>query len=131
MFTEMVTSLENNILPQAISILGRLNIALIKKEAVLQLPKNFRVTDPKVNPRTDHMIWAAVLLEDQEMFDITTTILLTEATVDKPLSEMNPDLSAKLIKNTLKELWATPTDDLLKKTINKAIEKLSTFNMLP
>ncbi len=78
MFTEMITSLKNNVLPVPSSISGRLNIALIKKEAVLQLPHNFRVADPKVNPRADHMIWAAVLLEDKELFDITTTILLTE-----------------------------------------------------
>ncbi len=131
MFTEMLTSLRNNRLPAPLSIRGRLQIALIKKQAILNLPQTFRVADPKINPRADHMVWAAVLLEDQDLFDITISILLTEAHFHSAQAQTNGAENRSVIKKNLEELVAIPADTQLKETINKSIEKISAFNILP
>ncbi len=131
MFTEMITSLQNNIFPHASSIRGRLNVALIKKEAVLQLPKNFRVADPKINPRADHMTWAAVLLADKDLFEITTTILLTEISIDQVTIRLSQKDNTATIQKTLTELISLPANEMIKEQINSNIKKISAFEMFP
>jgi hypothetical protein len=131
MFTEMITALKENTIPKESSIKGRLNIALIKKEAILNLPKNFHVADPKINPRPDHMIWAAVLLKDKDLFDITTSIFLTEIDIQQTTAGTDQKDQAIRLEKILRELLSLPSENQIKNIINNSITAISAFNLLP
>ena len=117
MFTEMITSLRDNQLPSIPHLKGRLHIALIKKEAILSLPASFRVSDPKMNPTADHMLWAAIVIGDLELIEITVTILLTEG--DGQAN--HPDV----IQASLDRLLAIPSAPNLIETLRSTIKPLT------
>lgn len=65
MFSLFVESLYKGRLPDLDELQQRFNLSLVKKNGVLRLPYHFWQSDPKINPPVVHMLWAAVLLEDQ------------------------------------------------------------------
>ena len=76
--------------------LGRMfDVAMTKKMAVLALPPQFWVSDAKINPRADHLLWAALLLEDRERLALAVTALAAEAEGHGRLRQA-PDLDGLL-----------------------------------
>ncbi len=59
--------------------LGRLfDLAMTKKLAVIKLPPSFWMQDPKINPRADHLYWAALILGDTERAGLAVSALAVE-----------------------------------------------------
>ncbi len=63
----------------AVDQLRRLfDIAITKKLGVVKLPPSFWMQDPKINPRADHLLWAALLLADEERVALAFSALAVE-----------------------------------------------------
>ncbi len=78
MFAHMAYLLQSGETPPPETIRPRLNAALVKKLAVIRQPYSFWSSDPKSNPRTRHMLWATVLLEDKVNYGVVCGILALE-----------------------------------------------------
>ena len=60
-------------------LLGRrFDLAITKKLGVVKLPPSFWMQDPKINPRVDHLLWAAFLLDDPERAALAISVLAVE-----------------------------------------------------
>jgi hypothetical protein len=66
MFSSFIQTIQAGKAPDLVDLRKRLDLALIKKTGVLNLPYHFWQSDPKINPSTAHMLWAATILEDQQ-----------------------------------------------------------------
>ena len=78
MFGQMVSDLKSGILPENISLRKRFEAALVKKLGVIRTPYSFWPADTKINPPAKHLLWAAILLQDKENFDIVEAVISTE-----------------------------------------------------
>lgn len=56
----------------------RFDLAMTKKLAVIKLPPSFWMQDPKINPRADHLLWAALLLDDRERAALALSAMAVE-----------------------------------------------------
>lgn len=62
-----------------VDLLGRrFDLAITKKLGVVKLPPSFWMQDPKINPRVDHLLWAALLLGDPERVALAFSVLAVE-----------------------------------------------------
>ncbi len=84
MFTEMITTLARDGQPDPARLRQRFRLALTKKLAVVRLPPAFWVQDPKINPRADHLFWAALLLDDREGLDLVSSVIAVELAEQPP-----------------------------------------------
>ena len=96
MFREMLKSLEDGVLPSAAALRQRLALALVKKAGILQQPRPCWSCDPKINPQTRHLLWAAVILEDEEALGQASWFF------DQELQAGHPGLAPSEIRA---ELW--------------------------
>jgi hypothetical protein len=78
MFSEIVLDLGRNRLPEPDSLCRRFDIAVTKKQGVVRLPPSFWVDDPKINPRTDHLFWAALLTGDLQRIELAMAVINSE-----------------------------------------------------
>jgi hypothetical protein len=78
MFSEMIADLQRLKMPEPVSLRKRFDFALTKKLGVLKLPSAFWTQDPKINPRSDHLLWAALLLMDRERIELALAVLEEE-----------------------------------------------------
>ena len=74
----MIADLKNGRLPEAAALAKRLQFAITKKLGVIKQPYLFWPPDPKQNPPAAHILWAALILEDRENFDLAADILMQE-----------------------------------------------------
>jgi len=86
MFSEMVAKLRKEELPDPALLRGRCHAAVTKKLAFLRLPPVYWESDPKRNPDSSHLLWAVLLLHDQEMLDTVKGIILMEQAEREHLS---------------------------------------------
>ncbi|HHD57348.1 MAG TPA: hypothetical protein ENK89_06715, partial [Desulfobulbaceae bacterium] len=56
----------------------RFDPAITKKLAVIKLPPSFWMQDPKINPRADHLLWAALLLDDEDRAALAFSAMAVE-----------------------------------------------------
>ena len=56
----------------------RFDLAMTKKLAVIKLPPAFWMQDPKINPCADHLLWAALLLDDRERAALALSAMAVE-----------------------------------------------------
>ncbi|RUM39768.1 MAG: hypothetical protein DSY57_00715 [Desulfobulbus sp.] len=56
----------------------RFDPAMTKKLAVIKLPPSFWMQDPKINPRADHLLWAALLLDDPDRAALAFSAMAVE-----------------------------------------------------
>jgi hypothetical protein len=78
MFSEMIADLKQGKMPDSGGMAKRLDFALTKKLGIVKLPPAFWMNDPKINPRTDHLFWAALLLKDRSRIDLVLSVLAVE-----------------------------------------------------
>jgi hypothetical protein len=78
MFTEMIEALHRSQMVDPVGLKKRFDFALTKKMAVVKLPRALWVRDPKINPRSDHLLWAALLLLDRDRIDLALGVLEAE-----------------------------------------------------
>jgi hypothetical protein len=117
MFSEMIEQLKKGTTPQAASLLPRLKAAIAKKSGVIRQPKMCWSSDPKINPDSTHMLWAAILVGDLELVEICTGIILVEEGNKAGAAD-----SETLVRNKSAELLALVNDKNLKKTLQRKID---------
>jgi hypothetical protein len=78
MFSEMIAAIHDNVDPELISLQKRYDFALTKKLGIVKLPPAFWMQDPKINPRSDHLFWAALLLKDRTRIDMALSVIAVE-----------------------------------------------------
>lgn len=74
----MVSELRNGQLPDDTILRKRFEAALVKKMAVIRTPYSLWPGDPKINPPAKQLLWAAILLQDQENFYVVAAIISAE-----------------------------------------------------
>ncbi len=120
MFAEMVSDLGEGKLPEVALLRGRCHAAVTKKLAFVRLPPVYWENDPKRNPDTRHLLWAILLLQDQEMLDVLKGIILMEQ------AEREGKSLAEFMEQSLKELFELAPDaefreELAKQVAGKAL----------
>ena len=78
MFEQMVADLKKGNLPGDNALRQRFAAALVKKMGVIRTPYSFWPADAKINPPAKQLLWAAILLQDQENFHVVAAIIGTE-----------------------------------------------------
>ena len=78
MFSEMIAAIQNNGAPEPVSLQKRYDFAMTKKLGIVKLPPAFWMQDPKINPRSDHLFWAALLLKDRNRIDMALSVIAVE-----------------------------------------------------
>lgn len=78
MFSEMMHRIAMGLPVETSWLTPRLTLALVKKQGVIRLAPAMWPTDPKINPDSRHLLWAAVLLADRKMFLEVETVLTME-----------------------------------------------------
>ena len=78
MFGQMVSDLKKGALPNNNALRKRFDAALIKKAGVIKTPYSFWPADPKINPQAKQLLWATILLQDNENCRIIEAIIATE-----------------------------------------------------
>jgi hypothetical protein len=86
MFSEMVAGLRQGHLPDSVPLRGRFRAALTKKLALVSQPPTYWESDPKRNPDTEHLLWAVLLLQDPDLFEVVKGIILMEQAEGEGLS---------------------------------------------
>lgn len=126
MFTEMVSLLKRGEIINLKLLRSRFDLALVKKIGVINTPYSFWSSDPKINPLTKELLWASILLEDKESFNILLGVIATEANEKRRASGQETEvaesetgyesITGKLIKELLE---LAPTDNFRKALQNK------------
>lgn len=78
MFSQMIAALGDQEMPEPAALTKRFDFAVTKKLGIIKLPRAFWMGDPKINPRSDHLFWAALLLKDRERIDLALSIIALE-----------------------------------------------------
>jgi hypothetical protein len=121
MFTEMVSLLKRGEIIDLKLLRNRFDLALVKKIGVINTPYSFWSSDPKINPLTKELLWASILLEDKENFNLLLGVIATEANEKRMASGLETEvtenengyknITGKLINEFLE---LAPTDNFRK-----------------
>ena len=79
----MVSSLKKGEVTDLNILRKRFDTALVKKIAVISTPYSFWTSDPKINPPTKELIWAAILLHSSDNYKLLSGIFATETNEKK------------------------------------------------
>lgn len=131
MFSDMVSSLKKGEVADLNILRKRFDTALVKKIAVISTPYSFWTSDPKINPPTKELIWAAILLQDSDNYKLLTGIVATETNEKNRASGQNAESSgniseSKKITGSIIEEFLTlaPTENfrkLLKRKLDNTL----------
>ena len=78
MFTEMIREIKEGARPEVGLLARRFDAAMTKKLGVVRLPPQFWTQDSKINPRADHLFWAALLIGDRQRVDLAVSVIAAE-----------------------------------------------------
>jgi hypothetical protein len=92
MFSNMINELQEDEIPAAGYLASILKVALVKKQGVLQQPPACWSNDPKINPDSAHLLWAAVLLGSEDEI-ITAAGLMMSELMAKPGNDSSDHLT--------------------------------------
>ena len=81
MFDEMLAGLGQGRWPDLDMLVRRFDVAMTKKLGVVRLPPAFWMSDPKINPNTNHLVWASFVLGDRQRCDLALSALAVEEQV--------------------------------------------------
>ncbi|PLX47938.1 MAG: hypothetical protein C0613_12325 [Desulfobulbaceae bacterium] len=128
MFTAMLHDLHQGREPDPARLKQRLQIGLVKKKAVMRLQRQFHHNDSKINPDSEHLLWAALLLEDNEALETVAEILITEAheqhearrgALDRAAAPPSvEEILGQAVRCLLAATAGTPLQETIKKKIN-------------
>jgi hypothetical protein len=93
MFTEMVSLLKRGEIIDLKLLRNRFDLALVKKIGVINTPYSFWSSDPKINPLTKELLWASILLEDKENFNLLLGVIATEANEKRMASGLETEVT--------------------------------------
>ena len=125
MFTEMIHSLRQGVLPDSGLLRKRFDIAMTKKLGVIRLPSAFWMSDPKINPRADHLLMAALLLASQECVELATSVLASEL-IARPGTEELDILLPRTLQQIQSDLSALSPDEEFSEVLRERISKTRT-----
>jgi len=123
MFTQIFARLEQGDAPDFELLQRHFDLAMTKKLGVIKLPPAFWMQDPKINPRSDHLLQAALLLGDRERCDLALSVLVVESTekkTDKTLNQIVQkivDSFSAIVPQDKKEQVFTMCDALLQEQL--------------
>jgi len=130
MFEQMVFDLKNGTLPENNLLRKRFEAALVKKMGVIRTPYSFWPADTKINPPAKQLLWAAILLQDKENFNVIEAIISSELE-EKQRTKGQPDsikaLTAKvqqLLQAYIHEFIELAPDETFKKDLRHISEQL-------
>lgn len=119
MFSEMINRLQAGELTPSPDLKNRLSAAIIKKMGILKMAPVLWPGDPKINPPIEHLLWAAVVLEDRDSFQLVREMAITEVYEKRQAGGSGGPVDARLQARSL-------TDKLLAQLPNEnAREKLA------
>ncbi len=136
MFSTMIEDLQQGIEPKPGPLRLRLQAAMVKKLAMMRLQRQFHHNDSKINPLTEHMLWAAILLEDGEAQQTLVAILISEAydlfearrgAMDAP---SNPPDPSTVLTASCQNFLATTSNKALNQLLKQKVKKTSVFKEL-
>ena len=127
MFSKMIELLKRGKLPSPEELRARrLKTATIKKSGVLQQPNPCWSNDPKINPDSVHLLWAAILQGYQERINIATGMIFVEQ--GNEWNVLTPWKARGLIMEKGPGLLAlAPTPgfkNILTEKVNKAVDSI-------
>ena len=133
MFGPIISDLRSGILPDNNLLHKRFEAALIKKMGVIRTPYSFWPADTKINPHAKQLLWAAILLQDKEKFEIVRAIIsseLEEKQRAKGQRENMQSLTAKvhqLLQEYILEFIALAPDDIFQNKLHKLTQVMVSF----
>ena len=74
----MISDLKKGVIPDNYPLRNRFETAMVKKMGVIRTPYSFWPADRKINPSTKELLWAALLLHDNENYRIIEAIISSE-----------------------------------------------------
>ena len=83
MFQQVFTALERGKQIDFDLLARHFDLAMTKKLGVVKLAPAFWMQDTKINPRADHLLQVALLLEDRERCDLAVSVLAVETVEDR------------------------------------------------
>lgn len=104
----------------------RFDFAMVKKLGVIKLPPPFWMQDPKINPRADHLFWAALLLKDPGRIGMAMSIVteeLQEKNYRKSLQK--DDCITSEIRKMIEELLQQFSDPEVRKKFIQELRKVA------
>ncbi len=107
MFTQMFGQLRQGKVVEPGQMRRWFDLAMTKKQGVLRTPPVFWSADPKINPRSDHLLWVALLLDDPRRIELALSVLAMEYAERQP-----PPSWHCFLEQHLQELFSlVPTSD--------------------
>jgi len=112
MIEDILFQLRDSRMPAVAAVEKWLAVALIKKMGVLNLPYHCWHTDPKINPSSKHLLWAAILAEDKERWAIIEGIIHTELQAGRgaAMQTSQQDQQAAFVRATVSRYTAELLD---------------------
>jgi len=123
MFSEMVSDLSRGKLPEPVSLRKRFDAAITKKLGIVRLPRTFWMNDPKINPRSDHLFWAALLLKDRQRIDLVLAVIAAEI-AEEGQADSTQDLLATRVSALLDLFFARLGDRTLCRRIRHELQHI-------
>ena len=123
----MIDQIKEGELPSAEGLSTLLKVALVKKQGVLQQPPASWNSDPKINTDADHLLWAAILLGQEEEILAAAGRFISELTGRPGKIEPGGEYDRLYEKlGELEKLAPQPEfGELLKKMINRTRKIIS------
>ena len=79
MFSDMIMNRQKTIMPEVSTPEKIFDFAMRKKADVVKLPPALWVKIPKINPRSNHLYWAVLLLLDPGRIETARAVIAVEA----------------------------------------------------
>ena len=125
MFSDMVAALERGEWPDERALRSRLSLAVTKKLGVLNIPYLCWSGDPKINPPTKHLLWAALLVGDKDQFAVVVSILQAELAERAAAKKEGGTAAGEIVDAWCVELFShVPPEGELRRKLAELIERM-------